>query len=290
MKNYTWGKKKLTSILSATILVLSTHASAVTMQEVEQQGVLKIVTEDNYAPFNFIKRGEPMGFNNELLAEFQAYSKGKFKVEQTIMPWTGLLASVTAGQYNLTITGVMATAERAKVLNFSYPVASAQTVYAKRADNDSITDIKSLDGKTMGVQSGTVFYNNINQLEDMLAATGGKVGKIIQYQSYPEAYADLANGRVDYVINAETNINDLVNKRGNIFAKGQAVSKKGYFAWATSKSSPELLEYTDGFIKHMKATGKLKELQIKWFGQSFDNLPDLHVITQKDYVLLSDYK
>lgn len=81
-----------------------------------------------------------------------------------------------------------------------------------------------------------------------------------------------------------------MTKRGKIFAKGQAVSKKGYFAWATSKGSPELLEYTDAFIKYMKATGKLKELQIKWFGQSFDNLPDLHVITQKDYVLLSEYK
>ena len=293
MKSYIFGKKTLTSIMSATILVLSAHSStgsAVTMQEIEQQGVLNIVTEDNYAPFNFMKKGEPQGFNNDLLAELQEYSKDKFEVEQTIMPWTGLLASVTSGQFDLAITGAMATEKRAKVLSFSMPLASSQSVYVKRAKDDDITDIKSLDGKTLGVQSGTIFYNHLYQLEEMLAVSGGKIGKIIQYQSYPEAYADLANGRVDYVINSEININDLVSKRGKIFTKGQAVSNKDYFCWPVSKDSLELLAYVDDFILHMKETGKLAELQMKWFGQSFDDLPNLHVTNKDDYQLLSNYK
>ena len=30
------------------------------------------------------------------------------------------------------------------------------------------------------------------QLDDMLKETGGKLGKIVSYQGYPEAYQDLA--------------------------------------------------------------------------------------------------
>lgn len=286
MKNYFLSKKTLASIMSAAVLVLSTHSmtvSAVTMQEIEKQGVLNVVTEDNYAPFNFIKRGEPQGFNNDLLAEFRRYAQDKFKIEQTIMPWTGLLASVTTGQYSLAVTGSLVTQERSKVLNFSMPLAASQNVYVKKAKDNSITDIKSLTGKTVGVQSGTVFSANLYQLEEMLSETGGKLGKVIQYQSYPEAYADLANGRVDYVINSEININDLVSKRGKIFTKGQAVSKKAYFCWPVSKDSLELLTYVNGFIRHIKETGKLAELQKKWFKQSFDNLPNQSVANEQEY-------
>jgi polar amino acid transport system substrate-binding protein len=286
MKKYTFWKKTLVSLMSATVFALSAHVSALTMQEIEQQGVLKVVTEDNYSPFNFMKSGKPQGFNNDLLSDLQAYSKDKFKVEQTIMPWTGLLASVTTGQYNLAITGAMATEERAKVLSFSMPLAASQSVYVKRAKDSSISDIKSLDGKTLGVQSGTIFYNHLNQLEEMLAVSGGKIGKIIQYQSYPEAYADLANGRVDYVINSGININDLIKKRGKIFAKGQAVSNKDYFCWPVAKGNPELLNYLDKFIQHEKEIGRLAKLQMKWFGQTFDDLPNQHVNEQQDFQLL----
>ncbi len=36
------------------------------------------------------------------------------------------------------------------------------------------------------------------------------IGEVVEYQSYPEAYADLANGRLDYVINALISVNDLI--------------------------------------------------------------------------------
>ncbi len=261
--------------------VTSTYSHALTMEEIIIDGTLKVVTEDNYAPFNFMNRNKPDGFNNDLLKELQSYSKGKFIIDQTIMPWTGLLASVTSNQYSMAVTGVMVTKERLKVFNFSKPLASSQSVYVKLKSNKNITDIASLSEKTVGVQSGTVFYANLPQLEAMLKDSGGKLGKVIQYQSYPEAYADLASKRIDYVINSEININDLIKKRSAVFAKGQAVSSPSYFSWPLAKNSPELLNYVDGFIEHIKKNGTLAKLQTKWFGQKFPNLPDISFTTKE---------
>ena len=133
----------------------------------------------------------------------------------------------------------------------------------------------------VGLQAGSALLARLPELKAMLEKSGGKLGEVVEYQSYPEAYADLANGRLDYVINAVISINDLVKTRGDVFEKGQAVSGGGFVAWPVPKNSPQLLEFLNGFVKHLKDTGKLKELQIKWFGQAFDGLPD-EAITSVD--------
>ena len=81
---------------------------------------------------------------------WKAYTS-KFKLEQSILPWTGLLASVSAfGQYDVAITGALVTDDRPKVFDFVAPVASAQHYYVKRAGDDSIKSVADLNGKTMG--------------------------------------------------------------------------------------------------------------------------------------------
>ena len=61
----------------------------------------------------------------------------------------------------------------------------------------------------------------------MLKKTGGKLGKVVEYTSYPEIYEDLANGRLDYAVNGIINATALIKERGKIFAIGQPVSGAG---------------------------------------------------------------
>ncbi len=53
------------------------------------------------------------GFNKDMLEELRKYAK--FHVDQSILPWTGLLAAVSTGQYDMALTGAV-TDERLKVL------------------------------------------------------------------------------------------------------------------------------------------------------------------------------
>lgn len=274
--------KSLCHMLTGIALTFSVAAQAADLPDIEKRGALKIATEDDYAPFNFITDGKPDGFHKDILDELKTYTT-KFKLDQSILPWTGLLASVSSGQYDVAITGALVTDDRLKVFNFAAPVASAQHYYVKRAGDDSIKSVADLSGKTMGVQAGSALLARVPELEAMLAKTGGKLGEIVEYQSYPEAYADLANGRVDYVINAVISVNDLVKARPGVFEKGQAVSGNGFVGWPVPKNSPQLLAFLNGFVKHLKDTGKLKELQMKWFGESFDNLPDEAIKTSEQF-------
>lgn len=258
-------------VLSAAV---AGFAQATDMDEIKSRGYMTVATEDDYAPFNYIVDGKPEGFHKELLEDLKTYAKEQgFDVRQEILPWTGLLASVSSGQYDAAFTGALVTDDRLRVFDFSPPFASAQHFYAKRAGDDRLSDIASLCGKKAGVQAGSALLARLPELKKMMTAENCEMGEVVEYQSYPEAYADLANGRLDYVVNALISVNDLIKTRGDTFAKGIAVSGDGFAAWPVSKQSPELLEFFIGFMSHIRDNGRLAELQTKWFGEAFPDLP-----------------
>ncbi len=266
-------KKFISKHCLAAILVMafSHHAIARDLPEIEKSGTFKVATEDDYAPFNFMTDGKSDGFNKDMLEELKKYAK--FNIDQSILPWTGLLAAVSTGQYDMALTGAVITDERLNVFNFTPPWASAQHYFVKRAGDESLNSIKDLSGKKVGVQAGSALLARLPELKAMLEKEGGKLGPVMEYPSYPEAYADLANKRLDYVINVVISVNDLVKARPKVFAKGLAVSGPGYMAWPIPKNSPELLAYMTKFTNHLRETGRLKALQMKWFGETYDDLP-----------------
>jgi polar amino acid transport system substrate-binding protein len=245
-------------------------AQAGSMDEIKTRGLI-VATEDDFRPFEFVKDGKATGFDNELIEDMR--KSAPFEIKQQILPWTGILAGVSTGKYDAAITAVIITKERLASLEFTSPIADATHFYLKRKDDKSISSIKDLNGKTVGVQAGSAMLARLPELSAMLEKEGGKLGKVVEYTSYPEAYQDLALGRVDYVVNTVINLQTLVVEKPGTFELGQAVSGKSYPAWAVAKGNTELLNFLNSFIAKEKETGRFAELQKKWFGDSFPNLP-----------------
>jgi polar amino acid transport system substrate-binding protein len=269
--------KRLAPCLSGLIVALlllaglPPPAGAASLEEIKKRGYLVAATEDDFRPFEFVKDGKPTGFDNELVEELRKYAP--FEIRQEILPWTGLLAGVSTGKYDIAITAAIITKERTQSLDFTSPIADATHYYVKRKSDTSITAIKDLSGKTVGIQAGSALLGRLPELETMLKKDGGKLGKVVEYTSYPEAYQDLALGRTDYVVNTIINLKALVGEKPGVFEIGQPVSGKSFPAWALKRGNTELLAFMNEFIAKQKASGKFAELQQKWFGESFPNLP-----------------
>lgn len=259
----------LAAALMATPL-LAGAATSGTLDEIKKRGLI-VATEDDFRPFEFVKDGKPTGFDNEMLGDLRQYAP--FEIKQQILPWTGILAGVSTGKYDAAITAAIITKERKQSLDFTVPIADATHYYLKRKGDKSVSSIKDLSGKTVGVQAGSALLARLPELKTMLEKDGGQLGKVVEYTSYPEAYQDLALGRVDYVVNTIINLQTVVAERPTVFELGQAVSGKSFPAWAVAKGNTELVEFLNGFIAKEKDSGRLAELQKKWFGQSFPDLP-----------------
>ena len=263
------------SVIAASLLPLVLWSSigvahSATLEEIKKRGYMVVATEDDFRPFEFIKDGKPTGFDNEMVDALKKFAP--FEIRQEILPWTGILAGVATGKYDIAITAAIITKERTQSLDFTSPIADATHYYVKRKSDGSIKSIKDLNGKIVGVQSGSALLGRLPELKGMIEKTGGSMGKVVEYTSYPEAYQDLALGRTDYVVNTVLNLKTLVAEKANVFELGQPVSGKSFPAWAIKKGNSDLLAFMNDFIAKEKANGTMPALQKKWFGESF-NLP-----------------
>lgn len=260
-------------MLASSVVTIPTVQAQSLQEKIRTGQPVVIATEDDYKPFEFIQDGKPVGLDNELFAILK--SQTKFPLQHEILPWTGLLAGVSTGKYDAAITGALINKERAKAFDFAIPIAENTHYYVKRKSDNSIKSIKDLSGKTVGVQSGSVLLARLPELEAMLEKTGGKLGKVVQYTSYPEAYQDLAIGRIDYVVNGQINLLALVAQKPGVFEIGQQpVSGPSFVAWPVRKGNEEMLDFLNSFIRKMRDSGKLAQLQKKWLGVEFKNLPE----------------
>jgi polar amino acid transport system substrate-binding protein len=267
------GRKSAAMILAAAVLlggVASGHAEG--LDGIKARGYIVAATEDDFRPFEYIEDGVSKGYDNDLLAEVRMALP--FKVNQQTLPWSGILPGVTTGKYDIAVTAVLVTEARKPVFLFASPVAQATTFYATKAGS-GIKSGSELNGKTVGVETGSAMLADLQAYDAMLKAKGGPgVTKIVEYQSYPEVYQDLALGRIDAAVNTEINLRSLINEKPGVFALGEAVGKPVYIAWTMKKDNVELAKLINDALLKVRTSGKMYALQEKWFGTTFKDMPE----------------
>lgn len=241
------------------------------LNQVKQRGHLLVATEDDYPPFEFLVNEKPMGFDHELLEQLR--KTVPFEIHQEILPWQGILPGVADGKYDLALTAVGITDDRAKTLDFTMPIAESTIAYLKRKDDSTIKTLADLSGKVLGVQQGGVSLAAVPDLEAQLKQQGGTLGPVKQYRGFAEAYQDLLNQRLDAVLHNIVSLSVLVSEKPAIFELGDRISRRSYAAWAVKKGNQDLLDLLNRFLGDLRTQGELKRLQAKWFKITFEDLP-----------------
>ena len=247
------------------------RATANNLDKARRAGELLIATEMHFAPFDFTEGGKQVGLNAELFAEV-----GKelgVKVTFQDLPWPAVLPGLEASRYDLVGGPATITRARAERYRFTVPVAEATVALLKRTSETGITKPQDVAGKQLGCATATA---QLTQFQAFVATLPGTTPPIREYQSFSEAYADLAAGRIVAVANSLPNIAYVAKQRPTVFSVVQppfgATSYFGYIGRKDADSAP-LLDAVDAAIVKMRNDGRLAALQSKWFGQAFET-PD----------------
>ena len=102
------------------------------LETVQQRGTLKIALEGTYPPFNFKDKDQKLtGFEVELATALA--QKLKVKPEFTTGEWSGLLAGLQGGKFDVVLNQVSINDKRKEVFDFSQPytISSAQLIVRK---------------------------------------------------------------------------------------------------------------------------------------------------------------
>ncbi|MCE5192795.1 MAG: basic amino acid ABC transporter substrate-binding protein [Candidatus Cryosericum sp.] len=156
-----------------------------------QSGTLNWGTDPTYAPFEYTdENNKPTGFDVELM-EAIAAKMGKTS-NLTSGAFDGLLLALKGKKFDAVCAAMTITPDRQEEVLFSMPYYRADMGIMYNPAKNDITRPEDLEGKTVGVQTGTT-----GEIDAKLI-TGVRV------QSYPDiqlATQDLENGKVDAVVN-----------------------------------------------------------------------------------------
>jgi polar amino acid transport system substrate-binding protein len=246
-------------------------ATAATLAEIKQRGYMTVATENDNPPFEYVVSGRPRGYDTDLLAILK--KNAGFEIRQEIVPRQEILPGVASGKYDAAVTAAVITAQAAKTADFTMPVAETPMAYIKRKSDTSIKGTKDLAGKTIGVLEGGASAQVLPDLAAELRKSGRKLGKVVKFGSYAEAYEALVTQRVDAVIQNATTLAQLVRETSGIFELGQQIGKKSYAAWAVKKGNRSVLEFLNTFLAEQKADGTFARLQAK-YSIGFSELPN----------------
>jgi polar amino acid transport system substrate-binding protein len=251
-------------------LVSTRQARADTLDDVKKRGTLVVGMEVAYVPYEFFKDGKIIGYDPDIIDHIV----GKLGVKAQLVDtaWNGIIPALYAKKFDVVVSAMTITKDRAEKVLFSMPYADASNVILLRANEDRIKSADDLSGKIVGVQIGSAAAGIIKVFEAKLKADG-KPGyaDVKQYEHYPEAYQDLINKRVDAVVNSKSTMMVVMRDAPGQFKMIGGVSDiTAYFGMAFRKDDTAFQAFVNTQLADMKTSGELAKLQEKWFGGTME--------------------
>lgn len=153
-----------------------------------------------------------------------------------IMRFDQLLAALRNNQLDMAISSITITPERAKIVNFSVPYLLSYSRFLTKASAKFGTfNIESLNGKRIGIESGSVFEQQLNSI-------GVKNATVKQYATVNDQLTALDKNEVDIILLDNPTANYWASNSSNTFKLLGPTYMYGYgLGIAVKPSNSELL-------------------------------------------------
>ncbi len=225
----------------------------------QQSDALTVATDATFPPFEIIdeETKEIIGFDIDLMNAIA--EKAGLDIEYKNVAWDPLLAGMADCQYDMAISAMTITADRAEQFSFSDPYINAGQIVVVQISNETINVPEDLVGKTVGAQIGTTGSMEIEAIAD----TTLKV-----YDTYELAMLDLANGQVDAVVADYPLAVSYVNKYSDTLKVVGDVFTDENYGIAFCKDNNELIAQVNAALAELIDEGYVEELVIKWYSSA----------------------
>ncbi|MDX1551387.1 MAG: transporter substrate-binding domain-containing protein [Marinobacter sp.] len=223
-----------------------------------QERNLRIAFDVPYEPFEYKdENGELTGFEVEL-AEAMC-EEMKANCEFVIQAWDGMIPGLMARKFDLIMSSMSITPERAERVLFSDPYYNTPGGWFGPEDFDTdVTDMEAMEGKTVGVQRGTTMDTHVT--EEM-----GGVVSIKRYTTADDMVLDLEGQRLDVVFVDYPVGEQTVLSKDGFKEVGEPVKLGEGVGVAMRKRDKELAEEVNAALATLKEDGTYDTIMNKYF-------------------------
>lgn len=214
-----------------------------------KDNTLTMGTNAAFPPYEYVDDdGNIVGIDAEIAAAIA--EKLGMELEIKDMEFDSLITACAGGSVDVVLAGMTVTDERKESVNFSDSYATGIQVIIVKEDSE-IATVDDLEGKTIGVQSGTT--------GDIYCTDDYGQDYVKQYNNGALAVEALKNDQVDCVIiDNEPAKNFVAANEGLKILETEYVTED--YAIAVAKENTELLEKINAAMAELKADGTIDKI------------------------------
>jgi arginine/lysine/histidine transporter system substrate-binding protein len=215
---------------------------------------LIVGTSSDYPPFTFIKDGELMGFEIDLVEEIGG--RLSTTIEFKDMAFANLIPGLMTGKIHLIAAGLTPTEERAKRVLFSTPYITDESLVIITTATHKVTSINDLRGKEVVVNEGY----SADQYMTQWAGSN-----LIRLTCPADAFLALKSNRAFAYVDAKIAVGPFFQCYNNDqFTMTPIEGTAQSIALAVSPSHSLLLAKIENVLDALQTDGTLEALKKKW--------------------------
>ncbi len=226
--------------------------------DIKESGKIVIGTYAKLDPMTYLDdSGEFVGHDIEIAKEIA--SKLGVSVEFQDIFFPDMLEAAKSGEIDIALSAITITTERSEEMLFSIPYFDAGQTMVVMGDNDNITTPGDMEGKMIGVMSGTTGEKAVLAL-DYIDPSMVKVA-----EEKEDRVNSLLDGEVDVIVEDLVGASGVVKNNPSLKIVGDPFTQE-YYGIATQLGNDALMKEINSILREMKTSGKLKEIKDKWLG------------------------
>ncbi|MDW7645356.1 MAG: transporter substrate-binding domain-containing protein [Desulfuromonadales bacterium] len=254
--------KRLTLLLLPLLLLLALApvSMADTLDDIKERGVLRVGMEPGYMPFELTnQKGEIIGFDPDV-AKRMAKKLG-VKLELVSTAWDGIIPSLMTGKFDIIMSGMTITDERAEVVDFANPyIIIGQTVLLRKDLAGEVTSYKTLNDPKYKIAS------KLGTTGEFAAKETFPDAQYFSYETEQEAVMEVVSGKIDaFIYDSPYNAVAFAEKgQGKLVFLDQPFTEER-IGWAVRKGNPKMIAFLNAYLEEIKADGTYDKIYTKWF-------------------------
>ena len=248
--------------------VLAACSGGAKKEEAASKKEIIVATNATPKPFNYEENGELTGYEIEVVrAIFKDSDKYDVKFEKT--EWSGVFAGLDADRYNMAVSNISYTKERAEKYLYAAPTAKNPNVLVVKKDDSSIKSFDDIGGKSTEVVQGTT---SAKQLEDYNKQHSDNP-TVLKYTKadFQQIMGRLSDGQFDYKIFDKIGVETVIKNQGldNLKVIELPSDQQPYVYPLLAKGQDELKTFVDKRIQELYKDGTLEKLSKQFFGDTY---------------------
>lgn len=240
--------------------------------EIIASGKLTALTDLSSTSY-FVYRGDPMGFEYELLERFAKHIGVRLEV-RVVEDLDNIIRKLNKGKGDVIAANFTVTGDRKERVAFSEPVMDTRQVLIQRLPKDAykltraqldkvlVRDPSQLANRTVHVRKESSFYH---RLKNLMRETGENIDLEPAGDVSTEKLIEMVStGEIEFTV-ADENVARLnAGYYRNIDIR-TPLSLEQHVAWAVRPSSTDLLDSINTWLNGMRSTGDFAHIHMKYF-------------------------